>query len=165
MYGILRVNNSPSGNIRPFIQSCHKYPDICMNMSKYLQHACKCVNWHQTTYVQLMRVGHRIFVRFMPPCVHQVCIGSSLTNIAQHQNTTSESNNNNNGGQGRGQGGFGGNRWALPVLHYPRNMVIYHYPPVGVIFMVILYVFIIINYPNLFSNYHPKYKIWVIYPF
>ena len=23
-------------------------------------------------------------------------------------------------------------RWELPVLHYPRNMVIYHYPPIGV---------------------------------
>ena len=56
-------------------------------------------------------------------------------------------------------------RWALPVFHYPRNMVIYHYPPIEVIFMVILYVFIIKNYPNLFSNYYPKYTIWVIYPF
>ena len=25
--------------------------------------------------------------------------------------------------------------------------------------------FIIRNYPNLFSNYHPKYTFWVIYPF
>ena len=24
-------------------------------------------------------------------------------------------------------------RWTLPVPHYPRNMVIYHYPPIGVI--------------------------------
>ena len=46
-----------------------------------------------------------------------------------------------------------------------RNVVIYHYPPVGVIFMVILHVFIIKNYPNLFSNYYPKYTFWVIYPF
>ena len=44
-------------------------------------------------------------------------------------------------------------------------MVIYHYPPIGVIFMVILHVFIIKNDPNLFSNYYPKYTIWVIYPF
>ena len=28
-------------------------------------------------------------------------------------------------------------RGALPVLHYPRNMVIYHYPSVWVIFTVI----------------------------
>ena len=33
------------------------------------------------------------------------------------------------------------------------------------IFMVILHVFIIKIYPNLFSNYYPKYTIWVIYPF
>ena len=31
--------------------------------------------------------------------------------------------------------------------------------------MVILQGFIIKNYPNLFSNYYPKYTIWVIYPF
>ena len=31
--------------------------------------------------------------------------------------------------------------------------------------MVILYIFIIKNYPNLFSNYCPKFTIWVIYPF
>ena len=31
--------------------------------------------------------------------------------------------------------------------------------------MVIFHVFIIKNYPNLFSNYYPKYTIWVIYPF
>ena len=55
--------------------------------------------------------------------------------------------------------------WALLVLHYPRNMVICHYPPIGVIFMLILHVFIIKNCPNLFSNYYPKYTIWVIYPF
>ena len=48
-------------------------------------------------------------------------------------------------------------RWELPVLRYPRNMVIYHYPLVGVIFMVTLHVFIIKNYPNSFSNYYPKY--------
>ena len=45
-----------------------------------------------------------------------------------------------------------------------RNVVIYHYPPVGVIFMVILHVSVIKNYPNLFSNYYPKYTFWVIYP-
>ena len=28
-------------------------------------------------------------------------------------------------------------RRVLPVLCYPRNMVIYHYPLIGVIFMVI----------------------------
>ena len=44
-------------------------------------------------------------------------------------------------------------------------MVIYHYLPVGVIFMIILHVFIIKNYPNLFSKYYPKGTIWVIYPF
>ena len=32
-------------------------------------------------------------------------------------------------------------------------------------FMVILHVFIIKKYPNLFSNYYPKYTIWVFYPF
>ena len=32
-------------------------------------------------------------------------------------------------------------------------------------FMEILYVFIIKNYPKLFSNYYPKFTIWVIYPF
>ena len=56
-------------------------------------------------------------------------------------------------------------RWALPVFRYPRNVLIYHYPPIRVIFMVILHVFIIKNYPNLFSNYYHKYTIWVIYPF
>ena len=56
-------------------------------------------------------------------------------------------------------------RRVLPVLHYPRNMVIYHYPLIGVIYMVILHVFKIKNYPNLFSNYYPKYKIQVISPF
>ena len=56
-------------------------------------------------------------------------------------------------------------RWALPVLYYLRNMEIYHYPPIGVVFMVILHVFIIKNYPYLFSNYYPKFTIWVIYPF
>ena len=25
-------------------------------------------------------------------------------------------------------------RWAFPVLNYPRNMVIYHYPPIGVLY-------------------------------
>ena len=51
---------------------------------------------------------------------------------------------------------------VLTVLSYPRNMVIYHYPPIGVICMVILHVFIIKNHPNFFSNYYPKYTIWVI---
>ena len=55
--------------------------------------------------------------------------------------------------------------WELTVPHYPRNMVIYHNSPIGVIFMVILHVFIIKNHPNLFPNYYPKYTIWVIYPF
>ena len=44
-------------------------------------------------------------------------------------------------------------------------MVIYHYPPIGVIYMLILHVFIIKNYPNFFSNYYPKFTIRVIYPF
>ena len=44
-------------------------------------------------------------------------------------------------------------------------MVIYHYLLIGVIYMVILHVFIIKNYPNLFSNYYPKYTIWINYPF
>ena len=39
-------------------------------------------------------------------------------------------------------------RWELPVLHYPRTMVIYHISLVGVIFMVILDFFIIKNDPN-----------------
>ena len=56
-------------------------------------------------------------------------------------------------------------RRALPVLRYPRNMVIYHYPLIGVIFMVILLISIIQNYPNFFSKYYPKFTIWVIYPF
>ena len=56
-------------------------------------------------------------------------------------------------------------RWVLPVLCYPRNMVIYHYPLIGVMFMVILLIFIIRNCPNSFSNYYPKYTIRVIYPF
>ena len=55
--------------------------------------------------------------------------------------------------------------WVLPVLRYPRNMVIYHYPLIGVIYMVILHIFIIKNYPNFFSNYYPKYTIRVIHPF
>ena len=53
--------------------------------------------------------------------------------------------NNDNGAWGSHQ------RWALLVICYHTNMVIYHYPLVGVIFMVILHVFIINNYPNLFS--------------
>ena len=56
-------------------------------------------------------------------------------------------------------------RWALPVLYYPINMEIYHYPLIGVIYMVILHVFIIKNYPHLFSNYYPKYTIRVNYLF
>ena len=44
--------------------------------------------------------------------------------------------------------------WALLVLHYPRNMVIYHYPLIGVIYMAILHVFIIKNYP-IFSQIIP----------
>ena len=47
----------------------------------------------------------------------------------------------------------------------PRNLVIYHYPLFGVIFMVILFIFIIQNYPSFFSKYYPKFKIRVIYPF
>ena len=56
-------------------------------------------------------------------------------------------------------------RWALPVLNYPRDLVISHYPSIEVIFMIILHVFIIKKNPNLFSNYYPKYTIWVVYPF
>ena len=39
-------------------------------------------------------------------------------------------------------------RWVLPVLHYPSNLVIYHYPPFWEILMVILLIFIIQNYPK-----------------
>ena len=56
-------------------------------------------------------------------------------------------------------------RRVSPVLRYRRNMVIYHFPLIGVIFMVILLIFIIQNYPNFFSKYYPKFTIWVIYPF
>ena len=56
-------------------------------------------------------------------------------------------------------------RWALPVPPYPINMVIHHCPLIGVIYMVILHIFIIKNYPNFFSNYYPKYAIRVNYPF
>ena len=56
-------------------------------------------------------------------------------------------------------------RWALPVICYPINMAIYPYPSFGVIFMIILHAFIIKNYTKLFSNYHPKFTLWVIYPF
>ena len=60
-------------------------------------------------------------------------------------------------------------RWqhgrVLPVFRYPRNMVIYHYPLIGVIYMVSLHIIIIKNYPNLFSKYYPKYTIRVNYPF
>ena len=59
----------------------------------------------------------------------------------------------------------GDHRRVLLVLHYPRNMVIYHYPLIGVIYVVSLHIIIIKNYPNLFSNYYPKYTIWVNYPF
>ena len=58
-----------------------------------------------------------------------------------------------------------GNIWALPVLCYPINILIFYYPLTGVVYMVILHVFIIKNYPNLFSNYYPKYTIQVNYPF
>ena len=61
--------------------------------------------------------------------------------------------------------GYGDHRRVLPVLRYPRNIFIYQYPLIGVIFMVILLIFIIQNYPNLFSKYYPKFTIWVIYPF
>ena len=60
---------------------------------------------------------------------------------------------------------FLNHRWVLPVLHYPRHMLIYPYPLILVIYMVILHAFIIKKYPNLFSNYYPKYISWVIYPF
>ena len=60
---------------------------------------------------------------------------------------------------------YWGHRRVLPVLHYPKNMVIYHYPLIVVIYMVILHIFSIKNYRNLFSNYYPKYKIWVNHPF
>ena len=43
-------------------------------------------------------------------------------------------------------------------------MIIYHYPLIGVIYMVILHVLIIKNDPNFFSNYYPKYKIRVNCP-
>ena len=33
-------------------------------------------------------------------------------------------------------------RRTLPVLRYPRNTVIYNYLPIGVIFMVILHIFL-----------------------
>ena len=56
-------------------------------------------------------------------------------------------------------------RRVLPVLRYSRNMVIYHYPLIWVIFMVILLIFIIQNYPNFFSKYYPKFTIRVIFPF
>ena len=56
-------------------------------------------------------------------------------------------------------------RWTLPVIHYPRNIVTYNNPPIGLIFMVILHGVLIKNYPNLFSNYYPRYIIWLIYPF
>ena len=56
-------------------------------------------------------------------------------------------------------------RRVLPVLRYPRHTVIYHYPLIGVIFMVVLLIFIIQNYPIFFSNYYPKFTIRVIYPF
>ena len=56
-------------------------------------------------------------------------------------------------------------RWVLPVLHYPSILVVYHYPLIGVIFMIILLIFIIQNYPNFFSKYYPKFTIRVIYPF
>ena len=39
-------------------------------------------------------------------------------------------------------------RWVLPVLCYPSNLVIYHYPPFWVILMVILLNFIIQYYPK-----------------
>ena len=56
-------------------------------------------------------------------------------------------------------------KWELPVLRYARNIIIYQYPVVWLIFMAILHVFITNNYPKLFSNNYPKYKFWVIYPF
>ena len=56
-------------------------------------------------------------------------------------------------------------RCVLPVLHYPVNMDIYHYPLIGVIFMVSLLIFIIQNYPNFLSKYYPKFTIRVIYLF
>ena len=41
-------------------------------------------------------------------------------------------------------------RWVLPVLRYPSNVIIYHYPIFWIILMVILLILIIQNYPNCF---------------
>ena len=60
----------------------------------------------------------------------------------------------------------------LPVLGYPRNMVIYHYPVIGVIFIVNLYVFIIkitlissqiITLNTHFGSFTPFYAFMIIY--
>ena len=44
-------------------------------------------------------------------------------------------------------------------------MVIYHYPAIGIIFISNFARSYYQNYPNLVSNYYPKYTFWVIYPF
>ena len=44
----------------------------------------------------------------------------------------------------------GEHRRVLPVLRYPRNVVIYQYPLFWVILLVIFLIFIIQNYPNFF---------------
>ena len=63
-------------------------------------------------------------------------------------------------------------RWALLVLHYPGNMVIYHYSLVGVIFMVLLHVIIIkitlnssqiISLNTNFGSFPPLYAFTRIY--
>ena len=43
---------------------------------------------------------------------------------------------------------------VLPVLHYPSNLAIYHYPPFRVILMVILLIFII--------EYYPKFRLKIL---
>ena len=97
MYGILRVNNLPSGNILTFVWSCHemachlyKYATNVFNGLKFelichkcLQRLCKCVNWHQTICLKNMCIQYKIFVRRMAYCMRQACIGSPLNNFSQ----------------------------------------------------------------------------------
>ena len=85
MYGILWVNTYTSEIIVTFVRSWHKYSDIGMNMSQ-ISSTCVPVCHLALDYIhENMGVWHRIFVRSGPSCTRWVCIGSSLTNFAQHR--------------------------------------------------------------------------------
>ena len=61
MYGILQENNLPSRNILSFVQSCHKYPEICINMSQiYSTYVQVCQLKPNYTRVKYTRTTYNI---------------------------------------------------------------------------------------------------------